>query len=221
MFKFLVLGATLLTYALSALAIPQRNGGGDPVNIPVTVPAPPGFNITSLGVNGSGCPPGTAYYLLNVDRTAVTVTFSQYYAEGGPGIAISQNRKNCQLTFGVSVPPGFTYGIATVDYRGYYQLDSQVTASQQSIYYFQGVLTQATARSDLVGPVDGKDYTYRDTFDLVSTVLAPCGVSSVLNIQSDLRVSNAKNTKGSGYIATDSVDTQLTTTFNFQWQTCK
>jgi len=35
------------------------------------------------------------------DRTAVTVTFSQYWAEAGPGIAISSNRKNCQLTFGV------------------------------------------------------------------------------------------------------------------------
>lgn len=51
----------------------------------------------------------------------------------------------------------------------------------------------------------GADYTYRDAFDLVSTVTSPCGVSSVLNIQSDLRVSNSKNTKGSGYIATDSV----------------
>ncbi|KDR66015.1 hypothetical protein GALMADRAFT_81276, partial [Galerina marginata CBS 339.88] len=72
-------------------------------------------------------------------------------------------------------------------------------------------ITQATARSDLVGPVDGKDYTYRDTFDLVTTVLAPCGVSSVLNIQSDLCVSNAKNTKRNGYIATDSVSIKMLT----------
>ena len=82
----------------------------------------------------------------------------------------------------------------------------------------------ATARSDLVGPVggmpiyspcprialtsippSGADYTYRDTFDLVSTVTAPCGTSTVLNIVSDLRASNSKNTAGSGYIATDSV----------------
>lgn len=35
------------------------------------------------------------------DHTAVTVTFSQYYAEVGPGIPISANRKNCQLTLGV------------------------------------------------------------------------------------------------------------------------
>lgn len=45
--------------------------------------------------------------------------------------------------------------------RGYYQLDRGVTAYQQAKYYFQGQLEEATARSTLVGPVDGKDYTYR------------------------------------------------------------
>ncbi|TFK60247.1 hypothetical protein BDN72DRAFT_883694, partial [Pluteus cervinus] len=190
--------------------------------LPITLdtPAPPGFNITGLGLNGSGCPIGSTYYALNNDRTAVTVTFSEFYAEAGPGIPISDNRRNCQLTFNVHVPSGFTFGVATVDYRGYYQLDDKVTADQQSIYYFQGVLTQATAHSSLNGPVDGEDYTYRDAFDLVSTNLSPCGQDTVLNIQSDVRVSNSKNTAGSGYIATDSIDTSLSTTFNFQWQTC-
>ncbi|KAF9485156.1 hypothetical protein BDN70DRAFT_927698 [Pholiota conissans] len=218
MFKKLYSIATILALALSTSALPQR--GTTPASLPVITDPPPGFNITSLGVNGSGCPPGSTYYLLNEAKTAVTVTFSQYYAEVGPGIPISANRKNCQLTLGVQVPGGFSFGIATVDYRGYYQLDSKVTASQQSIYYFQGQVQQATAHSDLVGPVAGADYTYRDSFDLVSTVTSPCGASAVLNIVSDLRASNSKNTKGSGYIATDSIDTALTQTFGFQWVKC-
>ncbi|KAF9523793.1 secreted protein, partial [Crepidotus variabilis] len=179
------------------------------------------YNSTSLGVNGSGCPPGSTYYKISDDKTAVTVTFSSYYAEAGPTVATSQNRKNCQLTVGVAVPPGFTFGIANVDYRGYYQLDKDVEANQSALYYFQGLLTQASAQSTHKGPVDGNYYTYRDTFDLTSTVLSPCGVNTVLNVNSDIRVSNTKNKAGSGYIATDSVDTSLTTTFNFQWQTCK
>ncbi|KDR78863.1 hypothetical protein GALMADRAFT_64256 [Galerina marginata CBS 339.88] len=217
MLQSIASAVTLVAFVLSATAAPQRSTSPA---LPVITDPPPGFNITSLGVNGSGCPPGSTFYLLNAAKTAVTVTFSQYYAEVGPGIAISSNRKNCQLTFGVQVPGGFSFGLATVDYRGYYQLDKSVTASQQSIYYFQGQVQQATARSDLVGPVDGADYTYRDAFDLVSTVTAPCGASTVLNIVSSVQASNAKNTKGSGYIATDSIDTALQQTFGFQWLKC-
>ncbi|KJA19514.1 hypothetical protein HYPSUDRAFT_69262 [Hypholoma sublateritium FD-334 SS-4] len=78
--------------------------------------------------------------------------------------------------------------------------DADASLSLVSIHDWfpvQGQVQQATARSDIVGPVAGADYTYRDSFDLVFTVTAPCGVSTVLNIVSDLRASNNANTRGS------------------------
>ena len=84
----------------------------------------------------------------------------------------------------------------------------------------QGQLTQATARSNLTGPIAGADHTYRDQFDLTATVQSPCGKDTVLNINSDVRTNNANNTKGSGYITTDSVDAALLQTFSFQWLKC-
>ena len=93
-----------------------------------------------------------------------------------------------------------------------------------TLFSVQGELIQATAHSTLTGPVPGKlgevifkvfhliyldnvgnNYTYRDAFDLVSTAIAPCGQSTILSINSDLRVSNINNPEGRGLLATDSV----------------
>ncbi|CAA7268570.1 unnamed protein product [Cyclocybe aegerita] len=97
--------------------------------------APPGFNMlesslhpsqrtsnglpihsTSFGINGTGCPPGSAYYVLSSDRRSVDVKFTSYFAAAGPNIPMSSNRKGCQLVFGVSIPPGFSFGVASLDY---------------------------------------------------------------------------------------------------------
>ncbi|KAF8159145.1 hypothetical protein B0H34DRAFT_796446 [Crassisporium funariophilum] len=214
MFKFIAAITTVLA-SIGAVASSPAPGAQT-----AAAAGPTGFNITSLGIIGSGCPPGSAYYQLSTDLSAVTITFSKYFAQAGPGIAIGENRKNCQMTLGVRVPPGFTFGVANIDYRGYYQLDKKVTAAQQAIYYFQGNVQQATARSTITGPVDGAYYTYRDSFDLVSTVLAPCGADTVLNIASDIRTNNAQNKAGSGYISTDSTDASLKQIYNFQWKKC-
>lgn len=206
---------SFLALCFTALALPTLEVPAEP-----SAAAPAGFNISSFGIIGTGCPPGTVYYALNGEKTAVTVTFSQFFAEASPSTPMSANRKACQMTFGLNVPPGFTFGIANVDSRGYYQLDNAVTALQRSVYYFQGELVQAEARQTFTGPIDGKQYTHRTPFDLATTVLSPCGKNSILAINSDIRVSNSANRQGSGYIATDSVDTSFVTTFNFQWQKC-
>ena len=68
------------------------------------------------------------------------------------------------------------------------------------------LIQQIPKRSTLIRlDTVGKDYTYRDAFDLTSTVIAPCGTTSVLNINSALQVSNAANRTGRGLMATDSV----------------
>ncbi|EAU80662.2 hypothetical protein CC1G_08269 [Coprinopsis cinerea okayama7 len=103
------------------------------------------------------------------------------------------------------IPQGFTFSVASVDYRGYYGLDDRVTASQTLEYFFQGQLVQVPPRKDFVGPLDWRGYTYRDTIDPWDRAQSPCGGGSVLRVQNDLRVSNAMNPGGRGYVGTDSM----------------
>ncbi|EAU80661.2 hypothetical protein CC1G_08268 [Coprinopsis cinerea okayama7 len=193
MFNKLFPVATVLS-SLLALAdgAPQLLPG------PWIVPGPADFKVTNFSVIGTGCPPGSVYSFLGPDRNAFTVVFNEYYVEvgqDGGGIPAARNRRNCRLSFGVDV--------ASADYRGYYQLDDRVAASQNLAYYcrgfqctFVGRLVQSTTRRDFVGPLDGAEYTYHDAFDLLVINNSPCGGETVLNVQSELRVSNSQNVRG-------------------------
>ncbi|KAG8780368.1 hypothetical protein FRC19_011016 [Serendipita sp. 401] len=210
----------LVFAAITVLASPveleerQGSGGGDG--------GPPGFNITSIGVNGSGCPAGTVFYLLNEQRTAVTLTFSNYYASAGPGITIEQNRKNCVVTLGLDIPRCWNFAIVEVDYYGYYQLDKKVKAIQSACYHFlggpQGCASSTFPRpSDPPGPVPGKTYTITDLVAAGPSSVC-CRKDTILNINSAIRVDNSDNKAGSGYISTDILDFQ--TIYHFKWWKC-
>ncbi|KAH8796230.1 hypothetical protein DL96DRAFT_1083604 [Flagelloscypha sp. PMI_526] len=142
---------------------------------------------------------------------------SQYAVSAGPGVPISENRKNCQLTLSVHVPSGFTFAIIDVGYHGYYQLDTGVKGYHSAIYYFQGQVAQGESRSTINGPVDGGDITYRDEFNSTPTVYAPCGQDSILNLNSQVRVDNSGNRHGFGYFG---VDAAMAHTYNFAWVPC-
>ena len=53
-------------------------------------------------------------------------------------MAITENRKNCQLNIDLEYPSGFQYSVFSQVYRGYVELDANVTALQQATYYFSG-----------------------------------------------------------------------------------
>ncbi|KAJ3081142.1 hypothetical protein HK102_002550 [Quaeritorhiza haematococci] len=186
-----------------------------------TINDTPSGEITyeNLAYGGSGCPQGSVGLNFNEDRTAFTVLFDQYVASTGPTVPFAQSRRNCQLSMTVNVPQGYSYSIGTIDTRGFYQLDNGVNAEQKSILYFQGDLQQSTATTRWQGPATG-DYSVRDTFDLAGTVWSPCGASSVLNLNTQLRLDNSANRQGSGQMTTDSVDSKVKQVFSLQWRRC-
>jgi hypothetical protein len=67
-----------------------------------------------------------------------TLIFDSYVASIGPGVAITETRKNCQLNLDLRYPGGFQYSILGTIFRGYVGIEKGVTATQSATYYFSG-----------------------------------------------------------------------------------
>ena len=109
-----------------------------------TGPSPNTVHIQSIGYGGTGCPQGSVSTSISGDQTTMTMIFDKYVASLGPGIPVTENRKNCQLNVDIRYPAGFQYSLFSADYRGYVGLDAGVTGVQKSTYYFSGQNQQVT-----------------------------------------------------------------------------
>jgi hypothetical protein len=174
--------------------------------------------IDVVTVNGSGCPAGTAAVASADDRTAFTVTYSQYLAQAGQGSAPTDFRKNCQLNIRVSYPQGFTFGIAQADYRGFAYLQSGASAMEKGSYYFQGTSDGTSRTHNFAGP-KSDNWQATDRATVSEIIYAPCGEVRHLNINTELRV-NAGSSKAASFMTMDSTDSSVSTKYQFSWKRC-
>ncbi|PSJ26894.1 DUF4360 domain-containing protein [Streptosporangium nondiastaticum] len=172
-------------------------------------------------VNGSGCPQGTAAVAVSLDNTAFTVTYSQYLAQVGRGTKPTDFRKNCQLNLIVHVPHGFTYAIASADYRGYAHLEPGATGEQQASYYFQGQSQTAVKTHQFKGALDDS-WQSTDTNEIAQYVWAPCGEQRNFNINTELTVGAGTSdpSKTTSFMAMDSTDGAINTVYRLAWKEC-
>ncbi|KAI5809203.1 secreted protein [Pyronema omphalodes] len=191
---------------------PQNNG--------VVKPDPNQVWIDGVTYGGSGCPQGSASVSLSTDRQSFTVILDKYIVNTGPDVSITNSRKNCQLNVRLHYPGGFQYSVYSSDYRGYVQLDKGVTGTQKATYYFAGNTAQASAEFKVSGPIS-QDYLAHDETSFTSTVWSPCGEFAALNVNSQIRVDNSGNRKGTGLMTTDSIDGKVTFKVGVQWRQCK
>ncbi|MFF4014061.1 DUF4360 domain-containing protein [Streptomyces sp. NPDC001843] len=209
----------LLSGAVAALltsAIPAAHAES-PV---VTNPPPDKIVIDVATVNGSGCPQGTAAVAVSPDNTAFTVTYSSYLAQAGGNSDPTAFRRNCQLNLIVHVPQGFTYAIASADYRGFASLQRGATATQKATYYFQGQPDVTTKTHPFSGPLND-DWQATDSNDVAQLVYAPCGVLRNFNINTELRVNAGTASPGKvSFMTMDSTDGDISTTYHMAWKAC-
>ncbi|MBV6699755.1 DUF4360 domain-containing protein [Kitasatospora aureofaciens] len=187
-----------------------------------SLPTPPDRIVIDVAtVNGSGCPAGTAAVAVSPDNTAFTVTYSSYLAQVGVGSKPTDFRKNCQLDLRVHVPQGFTYAIASADYRGFAHLENGATGTQRASYYFQGEPDTRYATHRFNGPKDD-NWQATDTVDVAALVFAPCGEERNFNINTELRVGAGSSdpTSTTSFMTMDSTDGSINTVYRLAWKQC-
>jgi hypothetical protein len=171
-------------------------------------------------INGSGCPAGTATASADVasDNTSFTVRYTNFTAKAGGGASALDARKNCQINVLVHVPQGFTYAIASAEYRGFAHIESGASALEQANYYFAGTSPTARVRHTFPGPFHGV-WRASDVTEVAELVFAPCGEDRNLNINAELRA-DAGTAGGTSYIEMDSEHASVDTIYHFAWKTC-
>ncbi|GAA0472449.1 DUF4360 domain-containing protein [Streptomyces stramineus] len=184
-------------------------------------PPPDKIVIEIATVNGSGCPAGTAAVAVSLDNTAFTVTYSDYLAQVGLGSKPTDFRKNCQLNLIVHVPQGFTYAIASADYRGYAKLEPGATGTQRASYYFQGS-SQTVPRTHTFKGSYADSWQATDNVDVAALVWAPCGEKRNFNINTELRVNAGTSdpAKTNSFMTMDSTDGAINTIYHLAWKEC-
>ena len=203
--------AALLTTALPAQQ-PVRRGFDDP--------PPDKIVIKVATVNGSGCPQGTAAVAVSEDNTAFTVTYSDYLAQVGGNSDPTAFRKNCQLNLLVHVPAGFTYAIASADYRGFASLQPGASAVQRASYYFQGSSQHGVQEPPLHRPPQRQLAGHRH-HRLGPTGLGP--LRSPAQLQHQHRAPGERRHQSPGkvsFMTMDSTDGDISTIYHLAWKQC-
>jgi hypothetical protein len=211
-------GGMLVSGALAALFASALPAHHSPAAI--TDPPPDKIVIEVATVNGSGCPAGTAAVAVSQDNTAFTVTYSDYLAQVGGNSPATAFRKNCQLNLIVHVPQGFTYAIASADYRGFASLQPGASSTEKASYYFQGSPSTAYRSHKFEGPYDD-NWQATDETDWAQLVWAPCGVQRNFNINTELRVdAGTSDPAKTSFMTMDSTDGDISTIYHMAWKEC-
>lgn len=203
--------------AVAAVALGGVIGAGPAAAAASDAPPTSQITVDVVAVNGSGCPAGTATARMSPDNTGFHITFSSFIARDGGTASPTAFRRNCQVGVQVHVPQGFTYAVASDEYRGRLALGSDASALVRNNYYFQGVgEVSTTVDHNFFGALNGAWRT-KDVTAVTDLVYAPCGRDIVLNINTELRVDSPSS---SSWISLRSSDGDVDTLVQFGWKSC-
>lgn len=139
-------------------------------------------SLGRVASGGNGCP-GTAQAVLSRDGTSMKLIVGGYEAKADG--RRSFDRKSCNFTIPVDVPPGKRFAVVSATYN----VENDLPAGAQSVlraeYFFPGT-TGGVFERTFSGPL-------RRSSSLPASVArlwSPCGADTILRINSSLRVTS-------------------------------
>ncbi|KAK2748052.1 hypothetical protein FQN55_004601 [Onygenales sp. PD_40] len=205
--------AALLLLPVLALASPLERR---------QAPNPEEIQIIETENSGNGCPQGTVSTIISEDRTVVTFGFDAFQTYIGPGTAMSDHSKNCQLHFRLQYPGGFQYSVLDATYHGYARLDEGVTGNFYSAYFFsESAADTAITRATISGEewLAGDIYVKNDQVENTAIVWSPCGAEGMLNINNRIALTSTES-EASGELSNDDATIAFTQQLHVAWRTC-
>lgn len=171
-----------------------------------------GLRLGKASYGGNGCPAGTAAVALSADKKSLSLRFDRYQVAAGG--SRSFDRKSCNLAIPLSVPPGISVSVLSVDYRGFNRLPAGAKAQFRAEYFFAGgqgpVLTRA-----FDGPLQGR-FALSDAVG--TKVWSACGADVILRTNTSLRVSTSGARTASSSIRSQDIKTAIV--YRLQWRHC-
>jgi uncharacterized protein DUF4360 len=186
------------------------------VAAPLAAPAhaaPPAPGITVLSVTGSGCRAGTTAAGLSADRTALTVTYSDYVVAG----STRPVSRNCRIDLRIDPVPGYAPTITSVDNRGFAELAAGSLAILTTTYGFRGARTRVG-----VGWQAGPYSDNWTTTDAAANglVTGACRGSNVLDLDSALTLTSSRAGAATDFVTMDATDVVAPSTLRLSWKRC-
>lgn len=111
------------------------------------------YQLGQASLSGNGCLPGKAAITVSPDLTSVSILFDDFNVDASGSLGKDRSFKTtCTVVIPVTVTPGYTVETATIDYRGFTDLDSNAIAT---------ITTYANRNDAMNGVRFGKSKTVR------------------------------------------------------------
>lgn len=181
--------------------------------------ANPNIQFKDIRISGTGCSKDDTGIIFSQDKKAMTLTFSQFSTEVNSPTTTQISQVDCKIALILEPSQGYTFAVASVDYRGFVSLDPGSKAVLRTKYRMQKG-EKEIVKSVFQGP-DDKDF---QRFDSIvpsrDREWLPCRGSKKLVIKNTLRVKAKPHS--SGFIALDSIDSEIggTMRYNLTWKKC-